>query len=114
VLKQLFLALEKKTSEKKFSFLFIEQIVIVSTRDDILRRTIGNKKRRCRVSSCSSSPRCLAPPTAGLNHECARAGGSDGEDRGESGGEGGKRRGGRGSKRASLCNSPIYKWHALT
>jgi hypothetical protein len=28
VIKQLFLALEKKTSEKKFSFLFIEQIVI--------------------------------------------------------------------------------------
>jgi hypothetical protein len=27
VLKQLFLALEKKNSEKKFSFLFIEQIV---------------------------------------------------------------------------------------
>jgi hypothetical protein len=28
VLKQLFLALEKKTVKKKFSFLFIEQIVI--------------------------------------------------------------------------------------
>jgi hypothetical protein len=51
VIKQLFLALEKKTSEKKFSFLFIEQIVSVVTdpgigiqRSDSLALFAGERK----------------------------------------------------------------------